>query len=123
MASAASPAPHRARSGGEPSRSPTRRSSRAKARLALLLVIVLVTAAFSMAPLHAYLQQSSKIADLERQSRVLERANGDLEQRVAQLHDPNELERLARECLGMVRPGETAFVTVPASGGHPSTDC
>jgi cell division protein FtsL len=124
MASAASPASHRARSGpGAPSASPTRRSSRAKARLALLLVIVLVTVAFSMAPLHAYLQQGSKIADLERQSRVLERANSDLEQRVVQLHDPNELERLARECLGMVRPGETAFVTVPAGGGHPSTDC
>jgi cell division protein FtsB len=108
---------------GETSSSTVHRPSRATARAALLLVIVLMTGAFSMAPLHAYLQQRSKIAELERQSRVLERANADLSQRVGQLHDPTELERLARECLGMVRPGETAFVTVPAGGGHPSTDC
>jgi cell division protein FtsB len=86
-------------------------------------VIVLVAGAFAMAPLHAYLEQRSKIAELQREATVLQRANADLEQRVGQLHDPNELERLARECLGMVRPGETAFVTVPAGGGHPATDC
>jgi len=125
MASAASPSTRHERSGarGETSGRTARRPSRATARAALLLVIVLMTMAFSMAPLHAYLQQRSKIAELERQSRVLERANADLAQRVVQLHDPTELERLARECLGMVRPGETAFVTVPAGGGHPSTDC
>jgi cell division protein FtsB len=124
MASAASPTIRHDRSGaGGETRPTARRPSRATARAALLLVIVLMTMAFSMAPLHAYLQQRSKIAELERQSRVLERANADLTQRVVQLHDPTELERLARECLGMVRPGETAFVTVPAGGGHPSTDC
>jgi cell division protein FtsB len=123
MASTASPTTRHDGPGGETSGSRVRRPSRATARAALLLVIVLMTVAFSMAPLHAYLQQRSKIAELERQSRLLERANADLEQRVGQLHDPNELERLARECLGMVRPGETAFVTIPAGGGRPSTDC
>jgi len=99
------------------------RRTRVTARAALLLVIVLVTGAFSITPLHAYLQQRSEIARLEQQERILERANTGLEQRVGALHDPEELERLARECLGMVKPGETAFVTVPAGGGHPATDC
>lgn len=37
------------------------------------------------------------------------------------LHDPVELEKLARECLGMAGPGEVAFVT---PGGRPdSADC
>ena len=36
----------------------------------------------------------------------------------------DELERIARECLGMVKPGEIAFVVVP-KGGHTATpsDC
>jgi cell division protein FtsB len=106
-----------------PSRPTGARRTRVTARAVLLLVVLLVTGAFSMAPLHAYLQERSKIAELERQAGVMERANVDLEERIGTLHDPGELERLARECLGMVRPGETAFVTVPAGGGHPATDC
>jgi cell division protein FtsL len=125
MPSAApSPAHRRTRpSPGGPGRVARPRHSRATARAMLLLVIVLVTVAFSMAPLHALLQQRSNIAELERQTQVLDRANADLEQRVGTLHDPTELERIARECLGMVKPGETAFVTIPAGGGRPTTDC
>ena len=33
------------------------------------------------------------------------------------------LERIARECLGMVKPGETAFVVVPAHGKPDPPDC
>ena len=40
---------------------------------------------------------------------------------ISRLHDPAELERLARECLGMVGPGEVAFV-MPGRTANPS-DC
>ncbi|MBI3647925.1 MAG: septum formation initiator family protein [Actinobacteria bacterium] len=96
---------------------------RVTARAVLLLVTVLIVLAFSMAPLRAYLEQRASIAELQHQTLVLEKANADLEERIAKLHDPTELERLARECLGMVKPGETAFITVPAGGGGATTDC
>ena len=46
----------------------------------------------------------------------LESQNERLQERLLELNDPRELERIARACLGMVRPGETAFVTIPESG-------
>jgi cell division protein FtsB len=55
---------------------------------------------------------------------VVEQQNEVLNARIFQLKDPAYLERLARECLGMVAPGETAFVMVPEQGPPPAaTDC
>lgn len=108
----AAPAPDRAR--------PTVRIT---ARAALLLVIVLILLAFGMAPLRAYMEERSKIAELQRQAAVLEQATDHLDRRIAELSDPTELERIARECLVMVQPGETAFVMVPTDGGPPTAHC
>ena len=41
----------------------------------------------------------------------------------ADLNDPRTLERLARECLGMVRPGQIAFVTIPKHAAPIPPDC
>jgi cell division protein FtsB len=58
---------------------------------------------------------------LEGRTVELERQNADLRATINGLNDPAELERLARECLGMVGPGETALV-IP--GAQPSrADC
>jgi cell division protein FtsB len=91
-------------------------SVRLTARAGVLLIVMLVVFAFALAPLRAYLGQRSELADLHRQRAKLERQNDRLQGRLLQLSDPRELERLARACLGMVRPGETAFVTIPATG-------
>jgi hypothetical protein len=40
--------------------------------------------------------------------------NGRMEQHLERLRDPNYVERLAREKLGLVRPGEIGYVVVPA---------
>jgi cell division protein FtsB len=97
---------------------------RVSARAAVLLVLVLLVLAFAVAPLRALLAERAKLADLERQATELQRQNDVLEKRVLQLQDPAYLERLARECLGMVDPGEVAFVTVPEHGPPPATaDC
>lgn len=93
-----------------------RTSVRLTARAAMLLVVMLVIFAFAVAPLRAYLGQRSELADLRRQAEKLERQNERLQERLLQLNDPRELERLARACLGMVRPGETAFVAIPETG-------
>jgi cell division protein FtsB len=76
-----------------------------------------------MAPVRAYFDQRTQITGLERQVQQLEDANARLRSQVSKLHDPAELERLARACLGMVRPGEVAFVTAPAGGGSYPRDC
>ena len=91
-------------------------SVRLTARAAMLLVVMLVVFAFAVAPLRAYLGQRSALAEVRRQTERLERQNDRLQERLLALNEPPELERLARACLGMVRPGETAFVTIPRTG-------
>jgi cell division protein FtsB len=54
---------------------------------------------------------------------VLTGHNARLEDRIDLLNDPRYLERVARQCLGLVRPGETAFVMVPTHGALPSPEC
>ena len=83
---------------------------RVTGRAAALLVAVTLLAIVALVPARQFLDQRSKIADLERQAQQLTRENAQLAAEVERLHDPVELERLARECLGMVAPGETALI-------------
>jgi cell division protein FtsB len=101
-----------------------RRGPRLTGRAAGLLALVLVLAMSLVVPLRQYATQRARVAELAAKVDALSRANARLQRRVIQLRDPAYLERLARECLGMVKPGEIAFVTVPKQGersapGHP----
>ena len=93
--------------------------TRFTARAAILAVVVVGLLFYLVVPLKSYLAQRSRLHRLEHQEQVLEHQNAVLQAQVAQLHDPGYLERIARQCLGMVRPGEIAFVVVP-KGGTPS---
>jgi cell division protein FtsB len=88
-------------------------------RAAALLVVVLVLGMLALVPARAFLEQRGRIADLERRAAELEAENDELRLKISRLHDPAEIERLARACLGMVGPGETALV-LPGSGPAPS---
>ena len=97
---------------------------RISARATVLLLLVLIAGTLSIAPLRAYMEASGRVTELEARARSLEARNDRFVSRVARLHDPAYLERLARACLGMVEPGEIAFVTVPPEGAKPSIpDC
>jgi len=96
---------------------------RLTARAAILAVLIVLAFAVSLVPIREYLAQRAQIARLENQTSMLSTANRQLENRVAALHDPQELERLARACLGMIRPGETAFVVVPKHGAPQPARC
>jgi len=104
------------------SRAGARERSRPRARItargAVLLAIVMLLAIALVYPARLYLQQRSQIGDLEKQTQSLIVENQKLTGKVQKLNDPVYLERLARECLGMVKPGETAFVVV-SKGGDP----
>jgi cell division protein FtsB len=92
-------------------------------RAAVLLVSILIVAMFSIAPMRAYLVQRSQLHELEHKAADLEAKNADLERHVQQLNDPATLQLLARECLGMVDPGEIAFVVIPKGRAPTPPDC
>lgn len=95
------------------SRAGTRSGVRVTPKAAVLLVVVMLLALALVYPARLYIEQQGKISDLQRQTQKLSDQNAELSGQIAGLNDPVYLERLARECLGMVRPGETAFVVVP----------
>ncbi|HEY1330057.1 MAG TPA: septum formation initiator family protein [Actinomycetota bacterium] len=100
------------------------REGRPRARLTARAAVLLVVAGalvFAMAvPLRTYLSQRTQLVKLQQQATVLQQQNAALETQVGELHDPAYLERLARECLGMVRPGEIAFTIAPKRGSSPA---
>lgn len=99
---------------------PRPRLSRRAAGLAAISVLLLMALVF---PLRQYMIQRSEITKLERQIQELEGERVVLERRVERLRDPEHLERIARQCLGMVRPGEIAFVAVPEDGESLPPSC
>ena len=92
-------------------------------RATILGFVVFVAAIFAVAPARAYLDQRAARQQLAQQVHQLEQQNAHLQERIDELHDPVELERLARECLGMVDPGEIAVVPVRAGAPPPSPNC
>jgi cell division protein FtsB len=86
-------------------------------------VVVLLLLALAVAPLRALIDQREHLSQLEQQAEVLEARNALLEERIDRFTDPAYLEQLARGCLGMVRPGETAFVMVPVRGAPATPRC
>jgi cell division protein FtsB len=88
-------------------------------RAAALLLVVTLLGMLALVPMRQLLDQRGRIAELERHAAELEAQNDELRLEISRLHDPAEIERLARACLGMVGAGETALV-VPGSGQRPS---
>jgi cell division protein FtsB len=80
-----------------------------------LVVLVLVGILFvAVLPTRTLLQQrrDTKAATAELQE--LRERNEALEERARRLRDPREIEQLAREQYGLVRPGEEPYVVLPA---------
>ena len=104
--------------------SETRTLERERPRLtgqaAALLVILMVLTILALVPARQVLEARGRVAELEREAARIERQNAALRAEIASLDDPVELERLARACLGMVRPGEVALI-VP--GGPADERC
>jgi cell division protein FtsB len=99
------------------------RRRRVTGRAVALIVVMAALLVAAMYPLRSYLREWSDIASLQHQVSVLQQTNEQLDGRIRQLHDPGYLERLARECLGMVKPGEIPFVVVPKHGKAGARRC
>lgn len=101
-----------------------RRRSRLSLRGATLLVVVMLLLLAAVAPVRNLLDQRAQLAHLQRQTIQLEAKDAALQGRVNQLSDPTYIQQLARRCLGMVVPGQIAFVTIPKRGAPiPSPGC
>lgn len=87
--------------------------------LAALVVLLAASAIMLTGPLRNYLAGDARVETLERQLTALERENRQLAERRDNLGDPERVELLAREKLGLVRPGETAYAAVPPEGDRP----
>ena len=111
---------HTVRGSRPASRTVPRRTPRLTGRAAGLLAVVLVLAMSLVVPVRQYVSERARVAELAARVDALNEANARLEAQLVRLRDPAYLERLARECLGMVKPGEIAFVTVPKKGERSS---
>ena len=79
--------------------------------VAVILTLGLV-AAIAIEPTRQLLEQRSRIDGMASELDELADTNRALEARIDRLLDPDYLEQEARE-VGLVRPGETAYVVMP----------
>ncbi|MDX1411004.1 MAG: septum formation initiator family protein [Nitrospirales bacterium] len=88
---------------------------------AILGLLVLVYVFTNENGLPLYFQMLEKENALKRQTQQLEMSNHSLGESIHSLqHDPSELEKLARDQLGMVREGEVVYQFVePKSDASP----
>lgn len=86
----------------------------------MMLAVVSIGALFVLFfPMRQLVHQRSDIASLEQRLAALRTENDRLSRDVDRLSDPKELEVLARERLGLVRPGERAYFIEPVKPKHP----
>jgi len=64
-------------------------------------------------PTRTYLTQKTATSDARAELSDLEARNRLLDRRIARLKTPAEIERIAREQYGLVRPGEVAYAILP----------
>ncbi|MEX2550488.1 MAG: septum formation initiator family protein [Nitriliruptoraceae bacterium] len=86
--------------------------------LALLGVVALGVVIVS-SPLQSYLDGRARVAHLSAQADALDEANAELTQRTEDLERDTTIELLAREQLGLVRPGEVAYALSPPEVDRP----
>ena len=102
------------------SRAVTATRLRVGGRALVLAAILILIGVASAGVVRQYLGQRAEIDRLEREIRSIEADRARLEAEIDRLQDPAYLERLARECLGMVKPGEIRFVVPDDSGTQPA---
>lgn len=96
-----------------------------KARGALVGTLLVVLILSALYPIRQYFSQKSELKSLTAEESRLAKRIQELTTLRSKLLTDEEIERIAREELGMVRPGEIAFAVVPGAqpgtGGRPAT--
>ena len=84
--------------------------------LALAALLVVVVTAVGIFPFRQIIADRRSVTLAQEQLLALRAENEHLEGQVAVLQTDEEVERLAREQFGLVRPGEIAYVVVSPQG-------
>lgn len=87
---------------------------KARFRMGALGLVVGALALTGVAPARQAFQQREQLAEVRAKVSSLEERNAELTGRLNRLSDVSYMEKLAREQLGVIRPGETSYVIVPA---------
>lgn len=90
--------------------------------LALAALVAVVITAAGIFPFRQIVADRRSVSLAQEQLLALREENTRLEAEVAVLSSDVEVERLAREQFGLVRPGETAFVVVTPEGTEPEPE-
>ncbi|MFT7645309.1 MAG: cell division protein FtsB [Candidatus Poriferisodalaceae bacterium] len=72
----------------------------------IVVVVVLVTVVF---PTREFLDQKAEIAETEATLAALRNEVEDLDEQLATFEDPTDVERIAREQLSLVQPGDQLY--------------
>jgi len=97
------------------------RRSRMAPIIAVLLLAALAFTVSGVFPFRQLFQQQRQVEETRERLQQLVDENDALASEIEALQTDEEIERLAREHYGLVRPGETAFVVVvpdPRAGGE-----
>jgi cell division protein FtsB len=90
--------------------------------IGILSALALVGFLFAFVyPTRTYLEQREQIGRAQDRLTVLRQQTAALERDTARLEGDAEIERVAREQYGLVRPGETPYVIVPPVATPPNT--
>lgn len=90
--------------------------------LILAVVVLVVVGASGIFPFRQIIAQNRSVDLAQEQLDALTQENRRLEQEIAALQSPQEVERMAREQFGLVRPGEIAYVAVVPDGDASTSD-
>lgn len=94
-------------------RKPRKRGGRLRSAF---LIVVFVVAGFvvtGVLPVREYLERGTDVEAAQAELDLLVAENGALSEDIAALYTEQEVERLAREQYGFVRPGEIGYVVIP----------
>ena len=83
-------------------------------RGALLSVVLLGVLFAFVYPTQSFLDQHGQTTKARAQLDLLRAENAKLADAVRKLHDDDEIDRIARQEYGLVKPGETPYVILPA---------
>ncbi len=95
-------------------------ASRLRLRRLFIASLVVAGILFTFAnPARTWFDQRQEIAAARERNIVLDEQSQELRARTATLRTDDEIERIAREEYGLVKPGEEAFGILPAPGSGP----
>jgi len=83
------------------------------------IVVVALAVVMVSTPMQSYLDGRERVEHLADKAAALDEANAQLQQRASDLERDTTIELLAREQLGLVRPGEVAYTLIPPEVDRP----